>query len=383
MAINLADHENTPRFKGDYDAALADLQQRLAKVQVAHIIHKRRSVILFEGWDAAGKGGIIKRMTADWDPRYYQVHPIAAPTEEERDHHFLWRFATRLPSGRNISVFDRSWYGRVLVERVEDFCSKKEWKRAYDDINAFERQQIEAGSHIVKLFVHITQETQDKQLAERLDTPWKRWKTGADDSWLSRVYRLWVAAVMGPGPAGLGGIHGRIGVPQQIAGVGAVVGIERAADAQRCDGAFAAGQHDRLLHARKEAADEDGDILPRDVRRQDQREFVAAQPESLVAGPQHGAQPRGDHDQHRVARIMAVPVVDLLEPVHVDIDGGKGAAIGIGPRHDAGQDLLEHHAVAQARQRVAGSLLFQHPVFGQQARMPVIQLIQQCVEVAA
>ena len=181
MAINLADHENTPRFKGDYDAALADLQQRLAKVQVAHIIHKRRSVILFEGWDAAGKGGIIKRMTADWDPRYYQVHPIAAPTEEERDHHFLWRFATRLPSGRNISVFDRSWYGRVLVERVEGFCSKKEWKRAYDDINAFERQQIEAGSHIVKLFVHITQETQDKQLAERLDTPWKRWKTGADD----------------------------------------------------------------------------------------------------------------------------------------------------------------------------------------------------------
>src|SRR5690606_29932727 len=169
------------KFTGDYDAALADLQHRLAKIQVAHVIHDRRSVILLEGWDAAGKGGIIKRMAADWDPRYYQVHPIAAPNEEERDHHFLWRFWTRLPAGRNIAIFDRSWYGRVLVERVEGFCSKKEWKRAYDDINAFERQQTDAGSHILKLFVHITQETQDKQLAERLDTPWKRWKTGADD----------------------------------------------------------------------------------------------------------------------------------------------------------------------------------------------------------
>ncbi|MGC4252792.1 MAG: polyphosphate kinase [Sphingobium sp.] len=181
MAIDLKDHENAPKFNGDYDATLAELQQRLAKIQVAHVIHDRRSVILLEGWDAAGKGGIIKRMTADWDPRYYKVHPIAAPNEEERDHHFLWRFWTRLPSGRNIALFDRSWYGRVLVERVEGFCSKQEWKRAYDEINAFERQQIDAGSNIVKLFVHITQETQDKQLAERLDVPWKRWKTGADD----------------------------------------------------------------------------------------------------------------------------------------------------------------------------------------------------------
>jgi polyphosphate kinase 2 (PPK2 family) len=181
MTIDLADYEQAKPFKGDYDAVLADLQHRLAKVQVAHILHDRRSVILLEGWDAAGKGGIIKRMTADWDPRYYQVHPISAPTEIEKDHHFLWRFWTRLPAGRNIAIFDRSWYGRVLVERVEGYCSKKEWKRGYKEINAFEAQQIEAGTNIVKLFVHITQETQDKQLAERLDTPWKRWKTGADD----------------------------------------------------------------------------------------------------------------------------------------------------------------------------------------------------------
>ena len=181
MTIDLADYEKGATLKGDYEAALEELQERLAKIQVAHIIHDRRSVILFEGWDAAGKGGIIKRMTSEWDPRYYRVWPIAAPSDEERDRHFLWRFWTRLPAGKHIAIFDRSWYGRVLVERVEGFCSKPEWKRAYDEINAFERQQIDAGTNIIKIFVHITQETQDEQLAQRLDTPWKRWKTGTDD----------------------------------------------------------------------------------------------------------------------------------------------------------------------------------------------------------
>lgn len=179
--IKLTDYESATRYEGDYDAAIEALQHRLAKIQVAHIIHNRRSVILLEGWDAAGKGGIIKRMTAEWDPRYFQVHPISAPSEVERDHHFLWRFWTRLPASRNIAIFDRSWYGRVLVERVEGFAKKADWKRGYKDINAFEQQQVEAGTNMVKLFVHITQDTQDKQLAERLDTPWKRWKTGVDD----------------------------------------------------------------------------------------------------------------------------------------------------------------------------------------------------------
>lgn len=181
MTIRLEEYEAGEKFRGDYDAELAELQKRLAKIQVAHIIHGRHSVIVLEGWDAAGKGGIIKRMTAEWDPRYYRVWPIGAPTEEERDHHFLWRFWTRLPASRNISIFDRSWYGRVLVERVEGFCSEREWKRAYDEINAFEAQQIDAGAHFVKLFIHITQKEQDRQLAERLDTPWKRWKTGPED----------------------------------------------------------------------------------------------------------------------------------------------------------------------------------------------------------
>lgn len=181
MTIKLADYEHGKKYHDDYDTDLAALQERLAKIQVAHIIHKKRSVILFEGWDAAGKGGIIKRMTANWDPRYFQVWPISAPSEEELDHHFLWRFWTRLPASRNISVFDRSWYGRVLVERVEGYASEKDWKRGYDEINAFEAQHIDSGTNLVKLFVHITQEVQDKQLAERLDTPWKRWKTGSED----------------------------------------------------------------------------------------------------------------------------------------------------------------------------------------------------------
>lgn len=181
MTIHLSDYEKGEKFRGDFDKELRELQKRMERVQVAHIVHKRRSVIVFEGWDAAGKGGIIKRLTATLDPRYYQVWPISAPTEEERDRHFLWRFWRRLPAGRNIGIFDRSWYGRVLVERVEDFCAAAEWKRAFDEINEFEAQQIDAGTNIVKLFIHITQEEQDRQLAQRLDTPWKRWKTGVED----------------------------------------------------------------------------------------------------------------------------------------------------------------------------------------------------------
>ncbi|MGK6355221.1 polyphosphate kinase 2 family protein [Sphingomonas sp. DT-207] len=181
MAIDLSDYESGEPFDGDYDEALAKLQKRLSHIQTAHIIHKRRAIIVFEGWDAAGKGGIIKRLTADWDPRYFEVWPIAAPTPEESAHHFLWRFWRRLPAQHNIAVFDRSWYGRVLVERVEGYASRDEWKRGYDEINAFEAQHIEYGATLIKLFIHVTQETQDERLRDRLEQPWKRWKTGLDD----------------------------------------------------------------------------------------------------------------------------------------------------------------------------------------------------------
>lgn len=181
MTIDLSDYESGAPFDGDYDKALKKLGKRLAHIQAAHIIHKRASIIMFEGWDAAGKGGIIQRLTANWDQRWSEVWPIGAPTVEEKARHFLWRFWTRLPEAGEIVVFDRSWYGRVLVERVEGFCTEADWQRGYDEINAFEGQMAENGVTVVKLFVHISQKEQDKRLADRLDTPWKRWKTGAED----------------------------------------------------------------------------------------------------------------------------------------------------------------------------------------------------------
>lgn len=181
MPIELADYEQGARYAGDYDRELAHLQKRLAHIQVAHIVHQRRAIVLFEGWDAAGKGGIIQRLTAEWDPRDYRVWPIKAPTEEERTHQFLWRFWRRLPANGQIAVFDRSWYGRVLVERVEGLTAEADWRRGYDEINEFEAQQADWGTTIVKLFLHVTQDEQDARLKARLDHPWKRWKTGLED----------------------------------------------------------------------------------------------------------------------------------------------------------------------------------------------------------
>src|SRR5512139_24409 len=181
MAIDLSHYETGAPFEGDYEAALAALQERLSRILVAHIVHKRRAVIVFEGWDASGKGGTIQRLTAKWDPRSFEVWPIAAPSEIEKAHHFLWRFWTRLPAAGEIAVFDRSWYGRVLVERVEGSAVEAEWSRGYDEINEFEAQQVDAGTSFVKLFLHVTQKEQDKRLRARFEHPWKRWKVTADD----------------------------------------------------------------------------------------------------------------------------------------------------------------------------------------------------------
>jgi AMP-polyphosphate phosphotransferase len=196
MAISLSQHETGAKYKGDYDKDIAALQARLERVQAAHIAHAQRSIILFEGWDAAGKGGIIKRLTAELDPRYFEVWPIGAPSPEEQARHFLWRFWKRLPGTREIAVFDRSWYGRVLVERVEALTSEADWRRGYDEINEFEAQLTGSGTHLVKLFVHITAAEQDKRLAERLDDPWKRWKTGPDD-YRNRAKRAEYLAALG------------------------------------------------------------------------------------------------------------------------------------------------------------------------------------------
>lgn len=181
MSIDLSDFEKGEKFEGDYDEALKAAQERLSQIQAAYILHRARALLVFEGWDAAGKGGAISRLTAELDPRHFEVWPIAAPTQAEKERHFLWRFWTKLPGAGDIAIFDRSWYGRVLVERVEGFCTEAEWKRGYDEINEFEAQQKDAGATIVKVFLHVTQEEQDKRFAKRLDHPWKRWKTGADD----------------------------------------------------------------------------------------------------------------------------------------------------------------------------------------------------------
>jgi polyphosphate kinase 2 (PPK2 family) len=181
MSLTLSDHELGAKYKGDYDADLEALQERLSRILVAHIVHGRRSLIVLEGWDAAGKGGAIQRMTSGWDPRHFRVWPIAAPTPEEKARHFLWRFWTRLPGRGEIAVFDRSWYGRVLVERVEGFAREEEWRRSYDEINDFEAQQAADGTAIVKLFFHVTQEMQDERLRARLAHPWKRWKLSPED----------------------------------------------------------------------------------------------------------------------------------------------------------------------------------------------------------
>ncbi len=181
MNINLSDYESGKKYAGDYDKDLADLQDKLAELQALHIIHGCRTLIIFEGWDAAGKGGAIKRLTAGWDPRYFQVYPVSAPTPEEKERHFLWRFWNKLPRAKEISVLDRSHYGRVLVERVEGFCEPVEWRRGYDEINEFEQRQAEIGTKIIKIFLHVTQETQGKVLQERLEDPAKRWKVTVDD----------------------------------------------------------------------------------------------------------------------------------------------------------------------------------------------------------
>ncbi len=167
------------------DAEILELQEKLFELQVRYWMEKRRAVFVFEGWDAAGKGGAIKRMTALMDPRGYKVWPIAAPGEEERAHHYLWRFATRMPPRGTLAIFDRSWYGRVLVERVEGYASVKEWQRAYDEVNAFERMLTDDGVTMLKFFLHLDKDEQLRRFKEREKDPIKHFKIGEDD-WRNR-----------------------------------------------------------------------------------------------------------------------------------------------------------------------------------------------------
>ncbi len=143
-------------------------------------------VVVYEGWDAAGKGGSIKRLTQRLDPRLFSVYGIAKPTQDELDHHYLWRFWSKLPVRGNMVIFDRSWYGRVLVERIEGFATEPEWQRAYDEINAFEKMLSDDGAVIVKFWLHISSEEQLYRFERRLQDPAKRWKMNEED-WRNRA----------------------------------------------------------------------------------------------------------------------------------------------------------------------------------------------------
>ena len=137
--------------------------------------------VLFEGWDAAGKGGAIRRLTGPLDPRHVRVEEFAAPSERERRHHFLWRFWPVMPGWGGMTVLDRSWYGRVLVERVEGFASKTEWRRAYDEIVAFERTVCDEGMVLIKFWMHVSEGEQRRRFKARERDPLKRWKLTEED----------------------------------------------------------------------------------------------------------------------------------------------------------------------------------------------------------
>ena len=171
--------------KADYRKQLKQCQARLNKLHRKALNKRISTILLFEGADAAGKGGSIRRITAALDARHYQVIPIATPTDEERAHHYLWRFWRHLSRAGRINIFDRSWYGRVLVERVEGFASEDEWKRAFSEINEFEEQLTDHGILLLKYWVHITKDEQLERFKAREQIPHKRWKL-TDEDWRNR-----------------------------------------------------------------------------------------------------------------------------------------------------------------------------------------------------
>ncbi len=171
--------------KKEYQRQLQRRQVQVRELAYQVYVQKRPVVIVYEGWDAAGKGGSIKRLTARMDPRGYVVYPISAPQGDDKEHHYLWRFWRRLPERGQIAIFDRSWYGRVLVERVEGFATEDEWKRAYREINSFERQLHDFGTIIIKFWIHISREEQLRRFEQRKSIAYKSWKLTEED-WRNR-----------------------------------------------------------------------------------------------------------------------------------------------------------------------------------------------------
>lgn len=164
----------------------ADCLQKRLEALHSEIYRLRIPVVLgFEGWDAGGKGGAIKRLTSHLDPRGYTVNPTASPNDIEKVHHYLWRFWNNVPKAGHIAIFDRTWYGRVMVERIEGFCTEAEWKRAYQEINEMESHMANAGSVILKFWLHIDKDEQERRFKERQENPDKQWKI-TDEDWRNR-----------------------------------------------------------------------------------------------------------------------------------------------------------------------------------------------------
>lgn len=169
----------------EYRKELKKCRKKLS--QLHNILYRKKIpvIIAYEGWDAAGKGGNIKRLTSGLDPRGFTVYPIAAPDKGELNRHYLWRFYKRLPKDGHIAIFDRTWYGRVMVERLEGLCSENDWKRAYNEMNEFEKELYDWGAIIIKFWVHIDKDTQLERFTERQNTPEKQWKI-TDEDWRNR-----------------------------------------------------------------------------------------------------------------------------------------------------------------------------------------------------
>ncbi len=184
----LDDLEHKSIEEDDYKPKLKELQLKLLNYTRELSEARRSLIIVFEGPDAAGKGGAIKRIAERLDPRLLRVHSVVKPTAEEYQRHYLWRFWNKLPSYGKTVIFDRSWYGRLLVERVEGFATEKEWKRAYDEINEFERLLTDDGAIIVKFYLHISKDEQLFRFKRREGDPYKHWKIN-DEDWRNR--RKW------------------------------------------------------------------------------------------------------------------------------------------------------------------------------------------------
>ena len=169
----------------EYKLKLDKLQKKLEKLH-GELYRRRIPVVLgFEGWDAGGKGGAIKRLTARMDPRGYAVNPTASPNDIEKAHHYLWRFWRVMPKDGHVAIFDRTWYGRVMVERIEGFCTKEEWQRAYKEINDMEKDLHDAGAIVIKFWMHIDKDEQERRFKERQENPEKQWKI-TDEDWRNR-----------------------------------------------------------------------------------------------------------------------------------------------------------------------------------------------------